>query len=151
MPTSDEPAPGSGATSPRRSTSMTSVAASAYASVPTRIWTVTSPTGAVIPVARGLGGVAAHVPRRGAVTVGHGDSDVAQGPFEIVDELLARRGGARPVRLFGGQLVGRRTDLRHRGGDLLRGRALLLGREDALVEHRRCRAHQLADLLGLAR
>ena len=55
------------------------------------------------------------------------------------------------LRLLGRELLGRRPDLHDRRRDLVGSRLLLLGREDRLLEHRRRRGHQLADLARLAR
>src|SRR4051812_4821221 len=146
------PAPGSGTTSPRTSTSRRSVAGMAKRSVPRLRWTCTSPTGGGPAVAAAPGaGVRDGMRNSTAVAMAvQIDADAAQRPVELLDELLDGRRGRRAVQLLGRELVGGVADLCHRGGDLVRGRALLLGGEDALLEHRGRRAHDVGDVPGLA-
>jgi hypothetical protein len=74
---------------------------------------------------------------------------LAEGGLDLVDELFQPFGGGRPLRLLGRQLVRGLPDLLRRGVHLVRGRLLLLGGQDRLLQHRRRRRHQLAHLTRL--
>ena len=70
---------------------------------------------------------------------------------QLRDQLLERSGGAVALGLVGGELAGSLADLDHRLGHLVGSRALLLGRQDRLLQHRGRAAHQLTDLTRLTR
>jgi hypothetical protein len=74
---------------------------------------------------------------------------VSQCVLYLVHEPFQPLRGGRPLGLLGRELVGRLPDLLRRRVHLVRGGLLLLGGQDRLLEQRRGRGHQLADLIRL--
>ena len=88
-------------------------------------------------------------PQHGGLALGSRSPPPGEGLLELRDQLLERSGGVFALGLVGGELAGGFADLDHGLGDLIGSRALLLGRQDRLLQHRGRGAHQLAHLARL--